>query len=99
MPRNPGFTTKNNPWKHKNEEIAKLKEKIKTLQDEKILGPWIRENFLEKLGTLLAYKDMKEWPNEAKIAFDWAKRDAPALAEIYIERNKLATLKVPKNNL
>lgn len=99
MARNPGFTTQNNPWKHKQKEIEDLRKRISTLQDEKLLMPWIKDNFLSKLGTLLAFMPMENWPKEAKIAFKEAAKDAPALAHIYIKRNEESFPKLKNNQI
>ena len=58
-------------------------------QREKELRPLI-DSFKEKLATLLAYKHMDLWPEEAKVAFRYAERELPHAAELYRQLNSKA---------
>lgn len=78
------FTTKQNPWKVKDEKIKSLEAEIIRLKQEPML-----RMFAEQLGrnilVQLAQKKYEDWPQLAKGAFAWTAHMYPVPAHFYKE--------------
>jgi len=66
-------------------QLERAKDELQDLQIQEAMKPFVDE-FLTKLGTLLANKPYEEWPQEAKIAFQSTARDIPTGAILYRDR-------------
>lgn len=74
-----------NPFQSRDDEIERLKKELAEISKTKTI-----EDFAEKLATsillVLGQMPYRDWPNEAKIAFDHEAAKTPTAAFLFKER-------------
>lgn len=66
-------------------QIDELRKEIQDLKDDKLIEPFVRL-MLERIGVELANMPFDEWPNIARIAYQYSARETPNSANLYYVR-------------